>query len=311
MKKLSYLLFPISIVLYSCEKKEEALLPSNIDKNFLYVSDNPADPTAHAIYEVYKSTGVPIFYKDTIGSETRISATSGKSYTYYEVLSLKYSLNGGLSTLDYHYLADKTDILPATVFLRDQVLNSIPKNNYLPSILLLKDLSYNYVNTYTFIVNLSAYRGYNTLGIVAKDIATKSAADLKVLRSKILGTIAYKALASPKAAELETSFFQYSSNIGGITPVYYVSFTNLVKAKPTLTTLKAFGFLDYHPGFRNGTIGTGLTPSKEEVLMQYLSAIFLSSTAEFNLANSGNLTVIAKFAAAKKLLKDVGYTFTD
>lgn len=312
MRKNIFAVLAGLLVLVACKKEESSLEPSGADKNFLVIKDNPQDDIDHTIFEVFKSTGVPIFYNDTVASETRVSKTSGLSYTYYEYFSLNYALNGGLKTLVYHELPNRADVKFATVLLRDQVLPKIPKKVFIPSIFLLNDLSYSYVNSsVNYNVILDAYRGYNTLGVVAKDLSLKSPAELNIIKAKIISTAVFRTILNEKTEELEDRFFSLTSNIGGATPVYYVNFVVLVRAKPTFTTLKSFGFLDYHPGATAPNGNSGFTPSKDEDLMQYLVAIFSNTTAQFKDANATNAVVLKKFSELKEIVKEVGFVFAD
>lgn len=91
MKKI-YLLLSLAALLFgACGENDNDFTPSNGERNWLIVEDNPNDPIDHQRYLIFQETGIPIYYNDTIGSEERYSYATGDPYTYYEVLQVFYS----------------------------------------------------------------------------------------------------------------------------------------------------------------------------------------------------------------------------
>lgn len=73
----------------SCGDNDEAF-PSHMEKNWYVIEYDPnASELDRLIFEVYDRTGFPIFYSDTIGSQTRYDK-GGNPYTYYEVFKPGY-----------------------------------------------------------------------------------------------------------------------------------------------------------------------------------------------------------------------------
>lgn len=130
MKVLFILL--VGILLVSCSKEDD-LQPSWSEKDYFdlsYLSES-TDPVMQAIYSFWSETGTAVFCDDTIGQAERVDAF-GNTYTYYETLSLNYSL-GNVSGSSYPEvlsveeipLADRELIIPALDFIKEELLSFI------------------------------------------------------------------------------------------------------------------------------------------------------------------------------------------
>ena len=93
MRKNKFLYVLLLSVLFSACDKEDNLTPSNLGKDWFTI-ENSEDPVDRAIYQFYEETGIPVFYNDTIGQETRVD-NWGNSYTHYEILQFSSSALGG------------------------------------------------------------------------------------------------------------------------------------------------------------------------------------------------------------------------
>ena len=71
MRKNKFLYVLLLSVLFSACDKEDNLTPSNLGKDWFTI-ENSEDPVDRAIYQFYEETGIPVFYNDTIGQETRV-----------------------------------------------------------------------------------------------------------------------------------------------------------------------------------------------------------------------------------------------
>ena len=96
MRKNKFLYVLLLSVLFSACDKEDNLTPSNLGKDWFTI-ENSEDPVDRAIYQFYEETGIPVFYNDTIGQETRVD-NWGNSYTHYEILQFSSSALGGTET---------------------------------------------------------------------------------------------------------------------------------------------------------------------------------------------------------------------
>lgn len=92
MRNIIYLF--IVMFLLSCDKEDD-LTPSGYERDYFDLSylANSTDPVEQAIYSFWEETGIAVFCDDTIGSDERVDVF-GNTYTYYETLSLNYSLGG-------------------------------------------------------------------------------------------------------------------------------------------------------------------------------------------------------------------------
>ena len=140
--KYSFLLCLIALIVGSCGDDEGNLSPSGLEKNWFVLEDSE-DPIDHLRYKIYEDTGFPIYYNDTIGSETRYSPGIGK-YTYYEVLQVFYS--PGSVTPEYTSAryslvsSERKNVREVLEFVRNEIIPQIPEGTYLPSILLVDSL---------------------------------------------------------------------------------------------------------------------------------------------------------------------------
>lgn len=126
------------LVMAACGK-EDSITPI-AEKNWLVLEEPAADAPAHdkAIYSFYKETGIPIYYNDTIGKETRVS--HGQEVTYYETLKIAYTLEGYSFYMEFDfYTKEEIATLPVDEFIhliKSEILASIPSNISIPSILI-------------------------------------------------------------------------------------------------------------------------------------------------------------------------------
>ena len=141
--KYSFLLCLMALIVWSCGDDEGNLSPSGLEKNWFVLEDSE-DPIDHIRYEIYKNTGLPIYYNDTIGSEMRYSPGIGE-YTYHEVLQVFYSPGSqtpGWNSARYSLISpERKNVREVLEFVRDEIIPQIPEGTYLPSILLVDSLT--------------------------------------------------------------------------------------------------------------------------------------------------------------------------
>lgn len=95
--------FWAALLLCSCGDNDEAV-PSHMEKNWYVIEYDPnANELDRLIYEVYDRTGFPIFYNDTIGSQTRYDK-GGNPYTYYEIFKPGYQFTSSNTNVLYYSL---------------------------------------------------------------------------------------------------------------------------------------------------------------------------------------------------------------
>lgn len=154
-KKLIYG-FLICLAFFSCSDEDE-ISPSYRDVNWYSVEDDPNDPLTHLRYTIYQETGVPIFYNDTIGSQTRYRL-NGDPYTYYEIIKPGYTIIGHSGGVKCVLADDLTDVM-AMVELMDQYLfEYLPRDKNPLCYLLLDSVNIRAGNSTTYPLNDDYYK---------------------------------------------------------------------------------------------------------------------------------------------------------
>jgi hypothetical protein len=285
----------------SCSK-EEVLLPSDYDQNWFSVKDNASDATDHAIFQLYQKFTIPVFYKDTIGSQERVD-NFGNKYTYYEVLGVNYDLSSTVTAVDYYQnVQDKSNILPVVNFLNTDVLPTLPKGVFIPSILLIDSMSSPISGQY-------AHRGFNTVVISAiPRFLTMDATERKKFKGAILRAMIGKFVnGSDNASWLTANFYSVSRAFYTKKDIYASGVYEYELKNAKIPTLLDAGFLT-----KNTTIedwGWPQTPPTYLDVNSYVEAAFSYSTAEFTDLYGKYPPVMLKYNRMKTLLVKMGFTF--
>ena len=296
--KYSFLLCLMALIVWSCGDDEGNLSPSGLEKNWFVLEDSE-DPIDHIRYEIYKNTGFPIYYNDTIGSETRYSPGIGE-YTYHEVLQTFYSPGSpapGYNIAHYSLISpERKNVREVLEFVRDKILPEIPKGTYLPSILLVDSL-------FTPSGDTTVYKGLNTT-ILAQvhhfhemDDAAKN-----LMKGAFLSSAITSKLALDETEWLEENFYALSYDVN---PAYVDRiYTTDIKYKATVsracagldpTVVRHLGTLGMiAPCVPASKVGTGrslpsdpyhpeawYSPTKEQDLQQYCQAVLAFTEEEF------------------------------
>ncbi|WP_412467080.1 hypothetical protein [Pedobacter sp. KLB.chiD] len=292
-----------TITLVSCRKEPFTEFP-DYDKNWLAMEDNPNDPAIHANFQFYKETGIPVFVNDTIGSQQRVDVF-GKSYTYYEVLSLSYSL-GGLQSgpppvVQSFTYCNKADVPNALSFLRNEIIPVIKGNIHVPSILLVENMSTNAFGTY-------AYKGFNTVVVAqVSKISTMSTATKADYKAAILRSMLTNAVLDNKYAGILDKFYAVSRKFVTTRDAYglatyFLNSTN-VTGLPSGTpiTLQAIGFLGPDARISSSSpISTWLDVS------MYIEAAMVNTDTQFKQKYAAYPNILLKYGYIRQILNDMG-----
>lgn len=311
MKKILYTLLYIGVagILTACS--DEEMMPSNYEKNWLVVTDNPADELDHTRYEVFQSTGIPVFYNDTIGSEQR-TTLAGQPYTYYEVLQVFYnpgSATPSEKTANYKLPQRRSDILPIVKYLRDEVFPQLPKEMYVPSVLL--------TDTLNSASGTVAFKGLNTIVLSNADkFASLDDAGRKAYKAAFLRAVVASSLMSFEEEWLEENFFAltYGVNPDNMEYLYstatrsvyvYRALSNFPVGEQTLATL---GFIGTNKPFTPTTAERMKTvPEKSQDVSQFCEAVFTYPEAVFAAEHGNEPVVMAKFYVMREKLQKYGF----
>ncbi|HJA15705.1 MAG TPA: hypothetical protein H9796_11620 [Candidatus Butyricimonas faecavium] len=132
-KYLLYGIYGCLLTLGACNKDEEAVSPSYLDRNWFVISDKPGEFNQLA-YSIYTETGIPIFVNDTLGEENYATDAEGRPIYRTETFNLSYILFG--STVEQssagttRYIVQSSDtvaMIKAATLLRDRVIPFLPK----------------------------------------------------------------------------------------------------------------------------------------------------------------------------------------
>ena len=295
--KYSFLLCLLALIVWSCGDDEGNLSPSGLEKNWFVLEDSE-DPIDHIRYEIYKNTGFPIYYNDTIGSEMRYSPGIGE-YTYHEVLQVFYSPGSttpGRTSARYSLVSpERKNVREVLEFVRDEIIPEIPKGTYLPSILLVDSLT-------TPSGDTTVYKGLTTTVLAQvhhfheMDDAAKN-----LMKGAFLSSAITSKLALEEAEWLDENFYALSYAVNPAREDYIYSIDN----KRNMV-YQAYSGLNSEIAKHMGTFGmigtltppskvsTGNTlptdpyhpemwyvPTKEQDLQQYCQAILAFTEEEF------------------------------
>jgi hypothetical protein len=300
--KIYLIAFALLAMAVSCRKEEETIFP-DYDKNWLVVEDDPTDATIHANYLFYKETGIPIYINDTIGSQQR-KDVFGNYYTFYEVLSLNYSLGGSLGSSAPPYVqsftyCSKEDVPAALAFLRAEIIPSLPKEVHVPSILLVNNLGSYGFGSY-------AFKGFNTVLIGAvSQIPTMDDATRAAYKAAILRALLTNAVQDDKYKDILDKFYNVSRKF--ITSrdaynVYIYQLSSYVTGLPpgVTATPQAIGFLGTDP--RNAYF----TPMSTYMdVSMYIEATLSQSEAQFKQKYGTQTTIMTKYGYIRQILADL------
>ena len=100
---------------------ESELKQSYFDENW-YVLQDSDDPLDHQRYLIYKETGIPIFYNDTIGSQNRGVDAFGDPVIYHEVLHPDYTITSMFRVSTYELSDQREDLLIGVRFIQDRII---------------------------------------------------------------------------------------------------------------------------------------------------------------------------------------------
>lgn len=307
-----YMIIPLLAVLFAACGKEDSLTPSGKEHNWLVVEDSD-DPIDHQRYVIFKETGIPVYYNDTVGSEERLSPT-GEMCTYFERLQVYYRPGAQTPRDSFSLVQDRASLKPVLDFLQTEVLSIIPKTFFIPSILLVDSL--------TSPSDTVAHRGLNTVACAkAGRFGGMSEAEKASWKGKVLRSMVYSGLMEKEGEWLDESFYAltYAVNPGETRmyseiptkkfAVYQALGTIKPMLKPEEFTLGTCGFLNFNwkPQSPTDTEKNARIPMKNEDVSQFCEAIFGMTEEEFTEKCGMYPVVMAKYRALKGKLKAYGF----
>lgn len=309
MKRYGLMILGIALMFGACRDEDE-IGPIVGEKDWFVLEDSD-DPIDGQRYEIYKEFGIPVYYNDTIGSETRY-AVSGEPYTYYECLKVFYNPGGDLISGRYTLLEDKNDTQEVLTYLQTELLPKVPESFYIPSVLLVDSLV---VGTDSL-----AYKGFNTVVCAkVKEFAGMDAENKQWWIGGVMSAMVSGNLLNNESAWLEENFYAKSlAVVPEANQQYVYSETRQNRVSYAYAqmdvpdeekTLGSLGFLNHkwRPTLPTQTEKDANTPNKEGDLKQYCEAIFALSVAEFTERWGEYPVVMEKYEAMKGKLEEYGF----
>lgn len=316
MKK-EIIVFVLVALLFSCSK-EDVLTPSYSDRNWFAVEDNPNDPLANKIYQIYKKSGIPIFYHDLIGTEERGYDANGEPIVFEMRLDLNYSITGGPTAptpKKFTLSEDKTAIMEGVKFVDEYLLPLVPKQFYMHSILLLNELyeqPYENGKKTSFI----AHGAMNTFAIADVElIAAMSAEQKEAHANKILTMLAVNHLYGNVDDEIQ-KFYKVSYD-----PVKQWNFYTMMVQVPRYPGYKSldparwevYGFLDYDRSYRvideSADLATWIYKivAQKDDIEDFVEAVLSYTESEFTVKYNEYPRVMEKYKIMRKKVSEMGF----
>ena len=287
MKIINCLLLSL-FILAACSKKEVALQPSNKDENYLVVRDNPNDLIDHEVYQIFKATGIPIFYNDTI-ARRQVGDSAGIPQYFYIRLMANYSPSTGPSnSLAFTLLPKNRRSMGMLNLVKSDLLTVLPP---FPSIFLTDSL---YTPSPGSKIIRDAQLGFNTVVIRSVITDTMSVATRNSFVLSVLTRIATQKLEAQKSTELENQFYFISRSLSPWLDPFHVL---LAQISDGTQTFEDFGFIT--------TVKTGnkiYSPEKSRDLDSYLRAVFSNTPANFKAQYANYPPVLQKFDVLRNIL---------
>lgn len=308
MKRYGLMILGIALLLGACRDEDE-IGPIQGEKDWFILEDSD-DPIDHQRFNIYKEFGIPVYYNDTIGSESRLSV-SGDPYTYYECLKVFYNPGGApITNGRYTLLKDKNDTKAVLDYLETELLPMIPENFYIPSILL--------ADTLVIGADSLAYKGFNTVVCArVKEFADMDDENKKWWRGGVISSMIATGLIENEAEWMEENFFGKSQAVNPESDRVYSSSSNwMVYQALSGTTIPSteqclgvLGFLNHkwRPSYVGQQERMAYVPTRETDVKQFCEAVFALSETEFTERWGEYPVVMAKYEAMKSKLAEYGF----
>lgn len=292
--KMNKFILPLLLVLtffMSCNE-DNNLEPSNLERDWFVIQDNPNDPIQHAIYLFYEKTGIPVFYNDTIGQMERVD-NWGNSYIHYTMLSINYALGGvGTSPSVYSYtLCPKEYVMDGLAFLETEIIPLLPETMSVRSFLLLNTLE-------TSGLGSSSFKGLNTILVAQVPRLREMTREERVkLKAAVLRSI-FTASISTYEKELE-SFYQTTRSYYTTEDLYGYNVWYYQNRTPYQDP-EEVGFLGVDPSY------TSCLPTESMDVSMYIEAMFMYSREEFEDLYGSYEAVMKKYDIMLSILESIG-----
>lgn len=301
--QLIYGLF-ICCALFACAD-DDAPSPSYEDKDWYEIKYDPsADNLDQLRYTIYENTNIPIFYGDTLGSETRYDR-GGNPYTYYSVFKIGYLFTSSGSSIKYQLSEDRDAILSMTKLLQDYTLPLLGER-FRPRGFLIVDTLSSTANAETGErPRLSGYKDMEmTLAGMkpAEDTGLPFVTKMTSEEKEVYGyTIAFLELYAYLARE-STSQLEHFKELSENTGITY----NTSIDKYTVLSAADYGFFRFA---KSANAMRVKIPTIAEDISEYVSRIHFKTDAEIQEEIKGHSVMVEKYGLILRILKDSGFEY--
>lgn len=273
----------------SCKK--ESVPPTSEKENDPFSrKDDPSNAIVHHIYDLYKTTGVPVFYSDTV-----------QPGTPPVLLNVGYSITGDDNKLAFRYLKNETDVQAGLDFISARLLPKLGNQLKPYSILVADSILLNYYfdpgSGFEYFNYTDVYQGFRTLviGGIPK-LNTMQPAEVAIFCTKIFKAIL---LSKVRLQPAINDFYQASQNFYG---------------RPVSGFEDNGYFLPYQEKEYYGFLSQGdegstyyRNPDKDSDVDQYLTMILSKSDAQIQSEYGSYNLVINKYNILRKIITDLGF----
>ena len=300
----------LAIIIAGC-KKEAPLEPSNADENFLVVEDNPNDPVDHAIFQFYESTGIPLYYNDTI-SKRQIGDSAGTPKYFYVRLIPGYSPLGSEEVK--LTLTESKEQIPAFLeFFKTDIIPKLPAGTSVPSILFVDSFATYFPRAYMIPTDgWDILQGFNTAVVKNKNVIAMSAEEKSIYITSILTGFGAKNLIISQNIKLQKDFYSISRGLARrlISDEIYTSYPVDFLFPPPVPAPEDLGFMHYVTFYQ---VYDGIeyiyleAPREEDDLRMYLFAALHYTSEEFNLKYAAYPPMLEKLKIMKEMASSIGF----
>ena len=321
MKLYPLLIISLSTLLLSCSDENKRLDPTGRDRNWFILEDSP-DELDHLRYEIFRETGIAIFYSDTLGSQDRGVNNYGDKVVHHEILNPSYVITSEANTLFYSFFSHRDAIKNGVMFLKEYVIPELTPALYPRSYLLVEKLVLNaHITIARGRRDGDVYKGLMTTIVNTGTLATLTTEERKQLGYAIAGPEWYNYLTKHRSSELNR-FYDISENSvnlanSTLTTVYdQVTNTNTGAFLPQTSSWYEFGFLNYDPDdigqmemfMVDGKFTRWYSPTKQQDVEAFVAATLMYNESEFYELYKGEVGVehlVAKYRILKEVMDGV------
>ena len=297
--KILYLGYIVMIFFLGGCYHESELKQSYFDENW-YVLQDSDDPLDHQRYLIYKETGIPIFYNDTIGSQNRGVDAFGDPVIYHEVLHPDYTITSMFRVSTYELSDQREDLLIGVRFIQDRIIPELISPLMYPRcFLLVNKLTRSNVSSY----EANCFQGMmTTLVSHVEKLKNMDELQLRRLAMEVVGEQIGSYLADSCRVELENFYNVCRKEINPNSSTY--NFRLTASSVPKMAPVENYGFLSINRLEMNNAYSC-MTVSEKRDVMDYVTEVYMNDDVAFKEKYNNYPYVLRKFDLMKKVVADM------